>query len=74
MENPCNTCFRKVCNQSCCDSYLLYKEKQSMFKNIITELEYDRLADQTQCNYWYCEKCGKYILRSWSKKCMCEEG
>lgn len=45
-----------------------------MLQHIISEAEYDRLADQTQSNYWYCEKCGKYILRSWSKKCLCDEG
>lgn len=74
MDNPCNTCNRKVCNISCCDSYLMYREEQSMLKNILTEREYDRLPDQTQYCYWYCDKCGQYILRSYAKKCICEEG
>ena len=73
MEKPCNYCIRKVCNKLCCDTLKMYEEEQLMLKKIINENEYDRLADQTQCNYWYCEKCGQYVLRTWSKKCLCEE-
>lgn len=80
MENPCIGCNhswfagRNCSCSNCCNTYKIYKEVQAALKSIITEQEYDRLADQTQCNYWYCEKCGKYILRSWSKKCICDEG
>ena len=79
MENPCIGCAhswsagRNCSCANCCDSLRTYKEEQAMAREIITE-EYDKLADQTQCNYWYCQKCGKYVLRSWSKKCLCEEG
>ncbi len=41
---------------------------------ILTEEEYDKLADQTQRAYWYCQHCGRYVLSSWSMKCLCEEG
>jgi hypothetical protein len=45
-----------------------------MSRCILSEEEFDKLAEQTQRQYWYCENCGKYILKSWSKKCLCGEG
>lgn len=74
MEKPCNTCYKRVCNMSCCDSYLMYKQEEMTMKQIISEAEYDRLADQTQCHYWYCARCKQYILRAYSNKCVCGEG
>lgn len=77
MNNPCEGCNHAwkisgvVSCSACCDKYLLYKEVLAVMKHLISEEEYDKLPDITQSNYWYCDKCFNYILRSWSKKCEC---
>jgi len=78
MENPCIGCGmawsagRKCSCAECCESLKMWRDCMSLQK-IITEKEYDMLGEQ-QREYWYCSKCGQYVLRSWSKVCLCDEG
>jgi len=43
-------------------------------KKIISAEEFDELSALDQIRYWYCKHCGNFILGSWSRKCLCEEG
>jgi hypothetical protein len=42
-----------------------------MLKPVITEDDFDELADQTQMNYLFCPVCGFYYLAVDKKKHLC---
>jgi hypothetical protein len=42
-------------------------------KNYITDEQFDKLAPETQLKYRYCPHCGMFFLKSYSKRCVCEE-
>jgi hypothetical protein len=42
-----------------------------MLSPIISEADFDRLPEQTQIHYRFCEKCGRFYLSEF--KCTCEE-
>lgn len=46
-----------------------------MCKSVITEIEYDRLAEQSQMKYLFCPNCKKFYLitdKQYHNNCGCD--
>lgn len=47
---------------------------EECLKEVINAEQFDELGSEQKLRYWYCEKCGQFVLGSWSRRCLCEEG